>query len=141
MPKQILQEAVCSCRHGFGNFRYLYDPVLALAPVGLLDAHNLYLKAMAETGLVGTSLFLYLIYTIVCIASTQFRRPQCRLDSILGFSLMAGVTTVLVHGFVDTLFEASPQFGALFWLLVGLLVANERLRTSPAAPDSAAVAA
>ncbi len=126
--------------HGFGNFRYLYDPVLAMAPVGLLDAHNVYLKALAETGIIGTFLLLYLFYSVMRIAHRRNRNARNRLDQIIGFGVLAALVTVLVHGFVDTLFEASPQFAMLFWLLIGILIVNERLASTPVPAPGGALA-
>lgn len=116
--------------HGFGNFRYLYDPVLAMAPVGLLDAHNIYLKALAETGIIGTFLLMFLFYTVIRTAQRQHRTAESRLDQIIGYGVLAAMVSILAHGFVDTLFEASPQFSAMLWTLIAILVINGRLLAS-----------
>jgi len=41
----------------------------------------------------------------------------------VAFGVLGAVLSVLVHGFVDFLFQVSPQFGTQFWLLLAMLVA------------------
>jgi O-antigen ligase len=111
---------------GFGNFRESYDPSEVYAEVGFADAHNLYLKLLAETGIIGFSLFMGMCATFAFIAYRQFRGRKCLLDAIIGFGFFAGLATVLVHGMVDYVFEVSRQSGALLWLLIGMLLTNRR---------------
>ncbi|HKE30175.1 MAG TPA: hypothetical protein VKD65_00505, partial [Candidatus Angelobacter sp.] len=50
--------------------------------------------------------------------------PYCRL---LGIGLGGALAATLIHGLVDFLFNVSPQFGALFWLVLALgLIAYEQ---------------
>jgi len=34
---------------------------------------------------------------------------------------------MFTHGFVDYLFNASPQFGTLFWMILALLLVNDQV--------------
>lgn len=120
---------------GYGNFKELYATIIPVSG-GTLDSHNLYLQLLAETGILGLAAFLVLVVMMVRLAMRQLRLSVVPLDKIVGFGVLAAIFSVLTHGFVDVLFHTSPQFGALFWLLLGLLVAKERLGTStvPALP-------
>jgi hypothetical protein len=44
----------------------------------------------------------------------------------LAFGVLGAILSVLLHGFVDFLFQVSPQFGTLFWALLALLVVSAR---------------
>jgi O-antigen ligase len=116
---------------GYGNFRELYATIIPISG-GVIDSHNLYLQLLSETGILGFVTFMALISGMVRLALRQLRDSIVPVDQIVGFGALAAIFSVLTHGFVDFLFHTSPQFGALFWLVLGLLVAKERLRTSPA---------
>jgi hypothetical protein len=47
------------------------------------------------------------------------------MDAVVGFAVATGVMSVMAHGAVDYLFHNSPQFAAMFFLLLALLRANE----------------
>lgn len=121
---------------GYGNFRELYASIIP-GPGGIVDSHNLYLQLLSETGILGLIAFLAVVIAMLTLAVRQLYRAQTPLDSIVGFGSLAAIVSVLVHGFVDFLFITSPQFGALFWLVLAVLVANERLRTPPATASAA----
>jgi O-antigen ligase len=119
---------------GWGNFLRLYVPELPdfMLQSGILSAHNIYLQLLAETGLVGLVGFLYLVLQTWRQAWSQWRSSVDFLDLALAFGVLGALVSVLVHGFVDFLFQGSQQFAALFWVLLALLVANARLRGTPA---------
>ena len=116
---------------GYGNFRDLYAPIIDIDWIeeGSYDAHNIYLQTLAETGVAGFAVFAILITTIIRFGIEQFRKGICRLDCLIGFAAVGAVLSVLVHGFVDYLFQVSPQFGSLFWVIVALLVVSRRLNS------------
>lgn len=125
---------------GYGNFRELYATLIPGVPGGVLDSHNLYLQLLSETGVLGFCVFLTIMVVTVRLGLRQFRNPLSPLDRVVGFGAVAAIASMLIHGFVDFLFITSPQFGALFWLILGLVVANETLRSafaSAATPFSA----
>jgi O-antigen ligase len=121
---------------GYGNFRELSATMIPGTTV-LIDSHNLYLQLLSETGIVGLGAFLVIMVGMMRLALRQFRCPRTPFDQVIGFGAFAAIVSVLVHGLVDFLFIGSPQFGALFWLVLGLLVANELLRTSSAGASPA----
>ncbi|MGD0226640.1 MAG: O-antigen ligase family protein [Terriglobia bacterium] len=121
---------------GWGNFVGLYGSDLsafsAWIPPGQFAVHNIYLQLLAETGLVGFAAFFYLVGQSWRQAWGQLRSSRDFLDLALAFGVLGALLSVLVHGFVDFLFQVSPQFGSLFWGLLGLQAASARLGS----PDS-----
>jgi putative inorganic carbon (hco3(-)) transporter len=111
---------------GYGNYRSLYGDYIPGAAPDQLDAHNLYLQFLSETGVIGFAVFFVIISIFVRMAIKLARShdPFCRL---VGIGTGGAIAATLIHGMVDYLFNVSPQFGALFWLVLALgLVAFER---------------
>jgi putative inorganic carbon (HCO3(-)) transporter len=116
---------------GWGNFVELYGPYVSSfswIPTGVFEVHNIYLQFLAETGIVGFTVFFLFLFRAVQQALRQLRCSVDILDKALAFGVLGGILTVLVHGFVDFLFQVSPQFGTLFWTLLALLVVSDRLQ-------------
>jgi len=112
---------------GYGNYRSLYnDYVPGIAP-GELDAHNLYLQFLAETGIIGFVIFFVIVVSFARVA-VKLAKNAGPLYRIVGIGVGGALAATLVHGMVDYLFNVSPQFGALFWLIMALgLVASEQI--------------
>lgn len=112
---------------GFGNYRSLYNDYLGSNGPDQLDAHNLYLQFLADTGVVGFLVFCVLAVAFARTALKLARQPDafCRL---LGIGMGGALATTLIHGMVDYLFNANPQFGALFWLVLAMgIVTSEHV--------------
>ena len=115
---------------GWGNFTNVFglgDPYFVADKVA---AHNLYLQLLAETGVVGFLAFFYLVVRTWKEAQRQWRRSENFIDRALAFGVQGALLAVLVHGFVDFLFQDSPQYGTLFWAMLALLVVSGRIVTS-----------
>jgi putative inorganic carbon (HCO3(-)) transporter len=104
---------------GYGNYRSLFSDFVPGAVPGTVDAHNLYLQLLAETGLVGFLSFMALLGGFLLL-SLKSIREQDPLSRIIAFGVCGAIAATLIHGMVDYLFNFSPQFGALFWLVLGL---------------------
>ena len=109
---------------GFGNFRELYS-LPGIAP-GVFDVHNLYLQLLSETGLVGFLSFCCLVVVTIRCCLRNLRQNDSSLQTIVNFAALGAVVSLLLHGFVDFLFIVSPQFTALFWLILGLVKVTNR---------------
>jgi putative inorganic carbon (HCO3(-)) transporter len=109
---------------GFGNLRALLGGLLDLPQGWTGDAHNLYLELLAETGVVGFAVFMCLIVAALRLALRRYRNSQDEFGKIIGFAVFAAIVGVLVHGTVDYLFHTTPQVGALFFLVLGILGAQ-----------------
>jgi O-antigen ligase len=110
---------------GFGTYRFALQQYLP-GVRDQLDAHNLYLQTLAEMGVIGLAVFGAMIWLFFYNAFKLIRSPDPYFR-ILGFAVCGAVGATLVHGLVDYIFIASPQFGNLFWLILALgLVAHEQ---------------
>lgn len=116
---------------GWGNFTGVYgldDP--SFEP-GVVGSHNIYLQLLSETGLVGFVAFFYLVVQVSRQAWSRLRSTFDALDLALAFGVLGALLSVLVHGFVDFFFQANAPFGTLFWTLLALLAASDRLQGEP----------
>jgi O-antigen ligase len=112
---------------GVGNFQtssihYLLQPGALTRTDEVIvdpkDAHNIYLMALAETGLVGTVLLLSLLgFPIGCaiVAARNFSRSGDRQLEIIARALV-----VALAGFLAANFFATDIFSKMLWLLLGL---------------------
>jgi len=114
---------------GWGNFQVLYGAYLdpSLLAESQLGVHNTYLALLAETGLLGFLAFMILVVLGFRAAYDHFRTSQNSFGRSLGFGVMGAMVAMVVQGFVE--FQiAFTQFGVLFWMLLGLLVASASLQ-------------
>ena len=112
---------------GVGNFqaasgRYAVEPGATARTDLVIDdpqvAHNVYLEVLAETGIVGLSLFLgVLAFSLRCAldAARRFERSGDETMEIFSRALIPALIAILV----SDLF-ASEQFNKLLWLLLGI---------------------
>lgn len=109
---------------GYGNFKFLFHSYVPGIEEDI-DAHNIYLQWLAETGIAGFAVFFFLIAVFARMA-LRLRRVEGAWYRITGFALLGTLAGLLLHGGVDFIFGVSPQFGNIFWLALGLgLVAFE----------------
>jgi O-antigen ligase len=119
---------------GYGNYRSLYSDYIPGAAPNQLDAHNLYLQFLSETGIIGFAVFFVIIGSFIRMAIKLARSPD-PFYRLVGIGLGGALTATLIHGLVDYIFNVSPQFGGLFWLILALgFVAYERLRAEYSHP-------
>ena len=110
---------------GFGTFRYDFHQYVP----GMkddLDAHNLYLQTLAETGIIGFVVFFVSMWMFFQ-DGFKLLKDIDPLWRMVGIGVCGTMGTTMVHGLVDYIFIVSPQFGNLFWLMLALcLVAGEQ---------------
>jgi len=116
---------------GFGNYRSLYNDYIPGAEPGQLDAHNLYLQFLGETGVIGFLAFGVMVFALARIAIRLAKNTETP-DRVIGIAMGGALVTTLTHGVVDYLFNVSPQFGGLFWLVMalGVVAWNQSQRES-----------
>ncbi len=106
---------------GYGNFPHLFAPSIEGGPDSAWDTHNLYLKLLSETGLIGALCYLGLVVVVWRLARSGLATAAAPLDGIVFFAVLGATATMLVHGLVDVMLDV-PQFSGLLWLLFGTLV-------------------
>src|SRR6478672_11008090 len=109
---------------GFGNLRGLMGGLLNLPDGWTGDAHNLYLELVAETGVIGFTVFGSLILLALRTTVRQLRETEDEFNKMIAVAVFSAICGVLVHGTVDYLFHTTPQATALFFLVVALLSAE-----------------
>jgi len=91
--------------------------------------HNCYLQMAVETGILGLLSFLWLLGVIF---NKSFRNLGSVKDPFLSLLLLGsliGLAGFLVHSFFDTNFY-SVQLGSFMWLVMGLIVAIQKIDRS-----------
>lgn len=112
---------------GFGNYRALYNDYLPGVRGDELDAHNLYLQFLSETGVIGFLIFSVLVVAFVRLAIKLARRPD-PFFRLVGIGVGGALAATLIHGMVDYIFNVSPQSGAMLWLVLGMGTAVAGMR-------------
>jgi O-antigen ligase len=127
--------------HGLGATPTLFPQVQSSTQAVVLGgAHNSYLEAAIDLGLVGT-LLLTLLAISGLVAATRLAHSEGT-GSRLGPLLAAGITAGLIEAFFETgMLAAGGVFAFPFWLCVALahsLLARERMTSQ--GPPRVAVA-
>lgn len=97
---------------GFGGFRYL--------GFALKDTHNIYLKILAEQGIIGFFVFIALIFSFFCEGWKLFRRGDDDLARALGLGFSIGVLVLLVNNMFGDRWSYF-QLSAFLWVFAGLV--------------------
>ncbi len=109
---------------GLGMFRYTFTPYRPPQRTNLWwYPHNDYLQIASEMGLIGLAAFLFLVITawvkgLKALKST----PNFNRAIILG--ALAGILSILTHGFFDGNLSILPANILYFYVLIGVLVSS-----------------
>ena len=124
---------------GWGAYPDLY-PYYSLLPGAYssqirMGAHNLYLELMAETGIVGISVFFYLIYTFFYQSVSIKRRARSSFYRVFLIGMQGAMITYLIHAFLNNL-GPSDKMGITFWFLLGMVptmrfLVDEEIESQP----------
>lgn len=120
---------------GLGNFEFAYPEVRRLEEWSLSrrdvvdDAHNEYVHALAETGLLGLAAFLWLLARVARSAWGLLRAPGTRGEAL---PLIAAVAGLLVYAGFGFPFK-DPASGAYWWMFLAYLSALDRQEEGGAA--------
>lgn len=88
--------------------------------------HNSYLQMTAETGVIGLSVFLWMITVLLRNSFRNLKHIEDPSLRILLLSFLAGLISFFIHSFFDTNFY-SVQLGSFMWLLMGFIIALQRI--------------
>lgn len=82
---------------------------------------NYYLKTAVETGLFGLLAFVMLMYQIIVNGIRTIKITNDKETKEIEIGIFAGLFGVIVHNFVENVFEV-PLMTSCFWLLVAVLM-------------------
>jgi O-antigen ligase len=105
---------------GYGNFRERFNSRTGDGPEDRWDVHSLYFKYLAETGIPGLVIFLGLIFSSIRLARQIWIQRSGDVEPLIAIAVLAGISTVMVQGTVESLIE-NPEFGGLLWFIFALL--------------------
>jgi len=88
--------------------------------------HNCYLQMLAEMGVVGLAAFLWIPFRLFRQGFSNLKKIQDQFSYNLLQGLLIGFLGFLIHSFFDTFFY-SNQLGSLMWIIMGLIVAVQRI--------------
>ncbi len=116
---------------GLGNYATAYPAVRLLNwPNALGHAHNIYLNALAETGLVGLAAYV-LLWAWVIALTIRVLNHASGLERGLALGLLGAWTHLSAHQIVDDLYVNNIHF-----LIAGLLALLIYLSKSKAGQES-----
>lgn len=82
---------------------------------------NYFLKTAVETGILGLSAFVMLMYQVVINGIRTLRITASKFVRELEAGILAGIVGVICHNFVENIFEV-PMMTSCFWLLAAVLM-------------------
>lgn len=82
---------------------------------------NYYLKTAVETGIVGLTAFVILMYQVVLNGLRTIKITKSKEIKELEIGILSGLFAVIIHNFVENVFEV-PMMTSCFWLLVAILM-------------------
>lgn len=108
---------------------FLYNPILGLGPSTITEAtDNDYLRWLGEFGLLGTLLFLLILYNILKTVY-KYAKKQQNNKRILYFSFLFGLFALLINATYIDVFEAS-KVAFQFWITSGIFVGAVLVKNS-----------
>lgn len=90
-----------------------------------LYAHNNFLHLAAEIGLVGLSIFLWLIYRLFRECMSIYKRLDDSYPKIISLCLSAGLIAFLINGLTESSLYSS-RVAMIFWYIAGFALALKK---------------
>lgn len=95
--------------------------------------HNIYIEFFAETGIIGLSLFIYLLYTIIKDPLTHFKNHKDQFLKALAIGIMIAIIVRLLPIPSSSFFK--NWYAVPLWFMIGwLLCLSQSKFTKPAKP-------
>jgi len=88
--------------------------------------HNSYFQMAAETGLVGITAFLWMLFVLFRESLRALRKIKNQENKMLLFGFLTGLLGFLIHSFFDTNLY-SVQLSSLLWLTMGVVVTLQKI--------------
>jgi hypothetical protein len=105
----------------------LWEFLIGSGKSSLVEAHNLYLKFLVETGIFGLLSFLFLIFSIFKKSFKNFLSKDSFVSAISGASLVLLFSALLTAFFADS-FLWAVKISEVFWFFVAVSMASFKLK-------------
>lgn len=113
---------------GLSTFQDVYPQFRSFYTNSLVNAaHNDYLQVLAETGVFGFLVTIWLLVVVVRRAVRKLRNWPSDVNGALALASLLGVSGILVHSFVDFNLQI-PANAMLFYVLCTLAAMDSRFR-------------
>jgi len=111
---------------GYGVFRSL--------GLELGDTHNIYVKYLAEQGLIGLSIFITILFCFLRMGYVLFKKGEDDLSKGMGLGLMSCIIVLMVNNFFGDRWSYL-ELSAYLWIFAGLV---GRMIIMPKIPETSA---
>lgn len=113
---------------GVGTFADIYPQFRSFYTEAFVNAaHNDYLQALAETGLAGFAILLWLLFTAIRSALRKTKNWPSDVNGIASLAALLGICGILMHSAVDFNLEI-PANAMLFYTLCTIAAFDSRFR-------------
>lgn len=112
---------------GFGNLGYY--ATFIFGPDESPAAHNIFLGAIGEVGLIGAILYFSILGTLLRNIFIGFRIEQDESIKFLRWCLISSIVGGLVHTLVEPTLDGL-QFSIMFWTIAGVYLRIDKLKIS-----------
>jgi O-antigen ligase len=107
---------------GPDNFRWIYGNYLGLDHWDTnVHANSIYFEFLADTGLIGFAIFLWLNVRWLWLAVQRVNQQADRQLWVWQLALFASLIAWFVHGLLDYFYEFAGTY-ILFWIIAGLAI-------------------
>jgi O-antigen ligase len=107
----------------YAPFQFSYEKTIISTNAGDMgNAHSEYLGALSETGLPGMLTFIFVALVIFITAVKNYIKAQSYSLKIITASTIAGLTTYLLHGFLNNFLD-TDKAAVPFWGFAAIIVA------------------
>lgn len=107
---------------------------------GLKDTHNIYVKILAEQGIIGIILFIFVVFAMCRQGFYLYKKGDNEFSRGLGIGLFASMFTLIINNFFGDRW-AYFELSAYTWAFVGLAVRLGQLSLNDSQPavDSSSI--
>lgn len=114
---------------GEGTFAEVYPRYRSFYTDSLVNAaHNDYLQALVETGILGFAIMIWFLVASIRSALRKTEKWASNLNGAIALATILGITGILIHSFVDFNLQI-PANAALFYSLCTLAAMEPRFST------------